>query len=210
MLKSLAPTTVLIAALCLSLQVQADALADFSALLSSNNRFEASFSQVTRGESGTVLAEVHGELQVQRPNQFYWLAYPPQEQAVISNGETLWVYDIDLEQVTVQGVSDSLNDSPAVVLSGDIQQIAAQFTVTQTFAEGDNSQFQLLPLRADSTLISIDFTFQGNRLDRLWLRDSLGQITVIDLSQHNFEPTFSQNRFEFEAPMGVDVLDQRQ
>ena len=192
-----------------AITVQADALADFTALLTTHDRFEAAFEQVTRGESGSLLSEVSGSLQMQRPNQFYWLSYPPQEQAVISNGDTLWVYDIDLEQVTVQRAGDSLKDSPAVILSGNAEQIASQYSIEQTVSDGNLKRFQLTPLANESTLRTLDFSFDGDQLVRLWLADSLGQITVITLSEHNYDPSFDASRFHFEAPEGVDVLDQR-
>lgn len=188
---------------------KADALADFTTLLTSHDRFEAAFKQVTRGESGALLSEVSGSLQMQRPNQFYWLSYSPQEQAVVSNGDALWIYDIDLEQVTIQRAGESLNDSPAVILSGNAEQIASQYSIEQTVVEGDLTRFQLTPVANESTLRSLDFSFDGDRLVRLWLADSLGQVTVITLSEHNYQPTFDASRFQFEAPEGVDVLDQR-
>jgi outer membrane lipoprotein carrier protein len=203
-------TGLLVALVSLSaVTIQADTLSDFTTLLTSHDRFEAAFEQVTRGQSGAVLSEVSGSLQMQRPNQFYWLSYPPQEQAVISDGTTLWVYDIDLEQVTVQNAGDSLHDSPAVILSGDAQKIASQYRIEQTVLDGTKTRFQLIPLANESTLKSLDFSFDGNRLERLWLADSLGQVTVITLSEHQYAPAFDETRFQFVAPEGVDVMDQR-
>jgi len=171
--------------------------------------FSAEFNQVTLSEDGGSISEVKGSLDLKHPNQFYWRAQAPQEQDVISNGDTLWVYDIDLEQVTIQHVAENLNQSPAVILSGNRPLIDAQYLVTTLKEAEDLYLFRLMPKSTDASLLFMDIEVDQGVIQQLRFEDSLGQTTLITLHNVDLNPRFKKKHFRFIAPLGVDVLDQR-
>lgn len=194
---------------CSGLLASTDSLDEFIQALSVHQRFSADFSQITLSDDGVSLSEVHGSMQMQRPNRFYWSALPPQEQEVISNGKTLWVYDIDLEQVTIQHAGNNLDESPAVILSGNRELITRQYAVTLVKTNKNVEHFRLIPTQSSSTLTAIDIYVETGVIRQLRFEDSLGQTTLIELSNYDVTPEFSSDLFDFVAPRGVDVLDQR-
>src|SRR5262245_30958888 len=113
----------LIAALALTcVQARADDAATqrLSELLSKAQTMTARFSQLTLDGSGTRLQETSGQLSLKRPGLFRWHTDAPQEQLLISNGEKVWLFDPDLEQVTIQKLDQRLTQTPALLLSGDL------------------------------------------------------------------------------------------
>src|SRR5690606_35728590 len=117
----------LIAALAFAaLPAQADeekAAQRLTELLNQAQTLTARFSQLTLDGSGSRLQETSGELALKRPGQFRWHTDAPLEQLLVSNGKQIWLYDPDLEQVTIQTLDQRLSHTPALLLSGDVSQI---------------------------------------------------------------------------------------
>ena len=105
-------------------------------LLNKAQTLTARFSQLTLDGSGTRLQETAGQLSLKRPGLFRWHTDAPNEQLLISNGEKVWLYDPDLEQVTIQKLDQRLTQTPALLLSGDISKISESFAIT--YKEGGN------------------------------------------------------------------------
>ena len=93
-------------------------------LLSGFEGFSADFEQLVLDSSGTRLQQSHGQVQLQRPGRFRWRTDEPFPQLLVSDGEQLWLYDEDLEQVTQQKVDQQLSNTPALLLSGDVSALA--------------------------------------------------------------------------------------
>ena len=105
--------------LILSLAVNAAADNPLDTFLDGLATFSADFEQVLLDSSGEALEVTSGALRLRRPGMFYWLYNEPYVQEIISDGSSLWVYEEDLEQVTVSDVSGAMEDTPALIFSGD-------------------------------------------------------------------------------------------
>src|SRR3990167_7297198 len=130
-----------------TLPAQADdaaAVARFPHLLSQAQTLTARFSQLTLDGSGTQLQETAGELSLKRPGLFRWHTDEPQEQLLVSNGQQVWLYDPDLQQVTIQKLDQRQTHTPALLLSGDVSEIRQNFDITYKEA-GDVVDFNLKP-----------------------------------------------------------------
>jgi outer membrane lipoprotein carrier protein len=127
------------------------------------------------------------------------------EQLVVTDGRRLWMYDVELAQVTVAPLDDAAGASPAMLLSGD-EAVREGFDVIQEFAWDGLEWVSLEPrLRgAEFTLVLVGF--RGERLERLELVDCLDQVTRIEFANEEINPELDEDLFEFEPPAGVDVL----
>ena len=200
----------LICVLPLSANASEKDLKQFIALLNQYENFKAGFVQSTVSNDDTTLESVEGDVLIKRPNQFVWLSYPPVEQEIVSDGETLWIYDRDLDQVTVQPAAKKIQDSPAIILSGDEQQIKRLYDVEldSTKDNSTNATYLLMPIQQNSGLNSIQVTFANGVVNGLLFEDSLGQKTIIELFNVETNVTLKGNEFDFTPPEGVDVLEQ--
>lgn len=98
-------------------------------LLEKSQTIEANFSQLTLGADGTSLQETSGKMTVKRPGLFYWHTDAPQEQVVVSDGKNVTLWDPDLEQATIKKLDVRLNQTPALLLSGDVSKISQSFDI---------------------------------------------------------------------------------
>jgi len=147
-------------------------------LLNQAQTINARFSQLTLDASGTQLQETAGELVLKRPGLFRWHTDQPMEQLLVSNGEKVWLYDPDLEQVTIQTLDQRLTHTPALLLSGDVSQIRENFEID--YKEGGSVvDFILKPKAKDSLFDSLRLSFRNRMLNDMQLIDSIGQRTNI-------------------------------
>lgn len=162
------------------------------------------FTQTLSDPAGEVLQESHGEFAIERPGKFYWHTFEPFEQLLVSNQETLWLYDPDLEQVTVRPFDERLQQTPALILSGDLQTLSDSFDIHRK-AEAEQD-FVLTPRGEQSLFASLSLTFTAGELTDMRLLDSLGQETHFALLGVQQNPALADGKFQFEAPPGTDVL----
>lgn len=173
-----------------------------NALLTNTKSMTASFTQTTKGASSGTFS---GVMSVQRPNNFRWETKSPSEQLIVANGNSLWVYDKDLEQVTKQNVDNQVGNTPALLLSGDPSKIDKNFKITQP--HGNKNYYVLYP-KADTSFKSLSISFNGGKPVMMVLNDSLGQTTSIKFSNIKMNPSISASQFKFTPPKGVDVINQ--
>ena len=196
----------LLAVLFFCTAAHADLSDDFVARLQSMQTLQGSFSQTLSDPVGVELQRTQGTFTLQRPDHFYWKTLPPYSQEVISNTQKVWVYDPDLEQVTVHSRS-SIANSPAAILSANATQIDDAYYV-ESHKDGNKDVFTLLPKKGqvDIPFQRIEFSFEGELLTELVLYDSLDQQTRIVLSEIRLNEDVDEAIFHFKAPQGVDVI----
>ena len=132
-------------------------------LLNQAQTISARFSQLSLDGSGTQLQETAGELALKRPGLFRWHTDEPMEQLLVSDGKQVWLYDPDLEQVTIQSLDQRLTHTPALLLSGDVSQIRENFEIT--FKEGGSVvDFILKPKSKDTLFDSLRLSFRNGCL----------------------------------------------
>ena len=184
----------------------ADPVQELSQRLQSFQSLQADFVQLTRDAAGRDVQSIPGQLALARPNRLFWQTSDPIPQQIVSDGQSLWTYDIDLEQVTRDPVS-LLDDSPAALLLNlNTQDLAERFEVTQTRTNNQQTVFQLRPLE-DSLYQLLVIEFVGDMPRVLGVVDSLDQQTRITLSGVRLNQEIDPERFQFVLPEGIDLLD---
>lgn len=168
---------------------------------------QAQFKQVTLDGRGDVLQQTSGEMWVQRPNHFKWSVTEPYQQVIWSDADSVWMYDIDLEQVVHNSVSQQAGNAPSLLLSGDPNQITQHFSVKKTLERGDQSQFELTPKDDESTFQTLSVVFKKTTLLHIELIDHLGQRTAIRFNEFQSNHTISANIFTPNYPDTVDVIE---
>ena len=185
-----------------------EALEEFTSRLTSLNSMETEFSQVTMDQNGEVLQSLSGTLSVQRPGKMRWQTHPPYEQLVVSDGESVWVYDMDLEQVTIRNLESKLQETPALLLSGDVSNISDSYTATREEA-GNAVRYRLKPLDASQLFEALEFDYVNDEVEFMRIFDAAGQITEIRFTAQQVNPELDPAAFNFVAPDDVDVIDGR-
>lgn len=176
-------------------------------LLSQAHTLTARFSQLSLDGSGTQLQESAGELSLKRPGLFRWHTDKPMEQLLVSDGKQVWLYDPDLEQVTIQTLDQRLSHTPALLLSGDVSQIREHFAIT--YKEGGSVvDFILKPKSKDSLFDSLRLSFRSGVLNDMQLIDSIGQRTNILFMSVKMNQPLDDKTFKFDIPEGADVIQE--
>ncbi len=183
------------------------ALQRLTQLLNQAQTITARFSQLSLDGSGTQLQETSGELALKRPGLFRWHTDEPMEQLLVSDGKQVWLYDPDLEQVTIQSLDQRLTHTPALLLSGDVSQIRENFEIT--FKEGGSVvDFILKPKSKDTLFDSLRLSFRNGVLNDMQLIDSIGQRTNILFMSVKMNEPLDDKQFSFEIPEGADVIQE--
>lgn len=165
----------------------------------------ATFHQEITDSAGAVREAAEGTLAVQKPGRFRWEYRQPSPQLLVSDGRTIWLYDEELEQVTVRKAGETLGATPAALLSG--RDRASDAFVAAAGEPRDGLEWVTLTPRHDDTdFREIRLGFAGSELRRMELVDRLGQTTRIDFSDVTLNPKLAPGLFDFEPPPGVDVV----
>ena len=175
-------------------------------ILDSLNSWQADFTQTVKDTRDQIVETSKGSLLMKRPGQFRWDYAKPSAQTIVSNGERIWIYDPELEQVTINRLDLTVNGTPAMLLSGKTK-IRDSFEVEHVEQHGDLTMIDLAPKTANTDFKTVRFTFNQQQLLALLLTDKLGQSTQLQFSQTKTNPKLSDSQFTFVPPKGVDVID---
>ncbi len=193
-----------------ALNVQADdkvAISRLTEMLNKAQTITGRFSQLTLDGSGTQLQETSGELSLKRPGLFRWHTDAPMEQLLVSNGDKVWLYDPDLQQVTIQTLDQRLTHTPALLLSGDISKISENFEITHKEG-GDVVDFILKPKAKDTLFDTLRLSFRNGVINDMQLIDSVGQRTNILFLGVKMNQAIDTAQFNFKIPEGADVIQE--
>ena len=169
--------------------------------------FQASFNQVVLDEALNPIQESAGTLYIERPDKFRWDYTVPFKQEIVSDGEQIWVYDLELQQVTVRKMDGALGNTPAILLAGR-GKIGDNFTVKSMGKQGTLEWVKMIPKENDGGFEDIRIGFENGKLRKLEMIDSFGHITRISLSDNRENKRISKKKFAFVPPKGVDVVRQ--
>ena len=172
------------------------------------NSFKADFTQTLSNERGDILETSSGEVYMQNPGKFRWVYKDPYSQLIITDGETLWIYDEDLEQVTIRDISKTIDKTPAAVISGQENINEHYVSIEMGNIEGYD-WIELTPRDIENQYSSVRLGFNKNELGMMVLFDNLGQTTRIDFLNPVRNQHFEGPLFTFEIPDNVDVIDDR-
>lgn len=174
--------------------------------LNSIRSMTAVFKQTVKAKH-RIVSRSSGTMALQRPGKFRWQTNQPMAQLMVADGQKIWVYDKDLEQVTVKTQRKGLGGTAALFLSGYDNTVTRDFNVTQSTL-GNELVFDLKSKSAKANFQRIKLMFRQNTLTGLELYDQLGQVTTVQLSQIKLNPKLAESLFRFKTPKGVDVVQQ--
>lgn len=166
----------------------------------------ADFVQVVRSRDGQITSRATGTLSISRPDRFRWDYKQPYVQTIVADGRRLWLYDADLDQVTVRPLQAGLGSTPAMLLSG-AGRLADSFTGGPALTDGKWTWCRLVPKdrSTDFEQVSLGFDARGE-LAAMELADKLGQSTALDFSHVKRNGKVDAALFRFVPPKGADVI----
>ena len=194
-----------LAASCVIAQPTQNGPATLEAFLDDVHSLTADFRQEIWTADQRLLQTETGTFSLERPNRFRWLYKEPTELTVVADGAQLWIYDVELEQVTVAPFDASVGVSPAMLLSGD-RSVREGFDVVDSYPAEGFQWVKLTPKIGGGDFSSVLIAFDGTTPRRLELVDGLNQVTRIELDNLAVNPDLDENIFEFDVPPGVDVI----
>lgn len=165
----------------------------------------ATFEQRVFDETGVVLETASGNLNVARPGKFSWIYLKPYRQTITSDGKTLWLYDEELAQVTVNATETNVAGSAAQLLGENID-LDAQYDVTEIGTRDAVQWVKLLPKADAQQYTAVEIGLGKDTLSAIRLTDNLGQTTELRFMSLQRNPPLDAKHFVFEVPPGVDVV----
>lgn len=167
---------------------------------------QAGFIQTQTDEDGETLGSSAGTMALARPGKFRWEYQTPTPQLIVTDGSKLWLYDRDLQQVTIRPAVEALQGTPAALLS-------QKQTLTETFLLTDDGEDQgvrklrLTPKAKDGDFQSVDLWLKSGTPVRMLFRDQLGGATDIRFSAIRSNARVDAAQFRFLPPKGVEIID---
>jgi len=185
----------------------AGAIDKLKAFIAATHSAQADFTQVVLDQRGKRIQSASGVMQFQRPGKFRWTYQKPYEQIIVGDGEKFWLYDVDLNQVTVKKLDAAIGSSPAALLSGS-NEIERGFNLKESGSQGGLDWLEATPKGQDSSFEKILMAFDAQSgLSIMELNDMFGHKTVLRFSAMQHNPKFSGQQFQFTPPKGADVLE---
>jgi outer membrane lipoprotein carrier protein len=184
--------------------------ADLTQLLSSIQTLQANFTQTINDNKGKQSEQSIGHMALERPGKFRWSVTKPVAQLVVANGTRLWIYDPQLEQVTIRLLNKEVDNTPVLLLSNPAVAIEKNYTVQSLKNAAFMQWFVLLPKNRDSMLAFIKMGFANGQIREMELRDHLGHNTVIEFYNVSMNCPVSASLFSFKPPAHTDVIDETQ
>ncbi|MDR3492895.1 MAG: outer membrane lipoprotein chaperone LolA [Gammaproteobacteria bacterium] len=192
--------------------IYAESAADtLTTLLLNINTMQASFSQVVKDKSAKSLQQSQGTIALQRPGKFRWDVKKPNPQLIIANGARIWIYDPDLQQVTIRAFTKSTGQTPAFLLSDKNLTLSKDFVVelAKNPSQIANQQIYLLtPKEKDSMFALIKLTFLNKQIRQMQLEDHLGHVTTVAFNNIKTGVTIPESVFTFTPSPKDDVIDE--
>jgi len=204
------PTYLLPLLLCLPLWVNASALEQFRTFVAATKSARGEFTQrMVKEESGKLhtSAPSSGNFLFARPGKFIWSYQKPYEQVLQADGEKLYIYDKDLNQVTIRTLGNAIGSSPAAILFGS-NDLEKNFTLSEAGARDGIEWLQAIPKAKDTQFEKIGIGLRDGVPVAMELRDSFGQVSLLSFTKFEKNPVLPSGQFKFAMPKGADVLQQ--
>ena len=196
---------ILACALALPLLAHAGGVDRLKAFIAGAKTAEADFTQTVSDKNGRVSQQASGKMAFARPGKFRWDYSKPYEQVIVGDGVKLWLYDTDLEQVTVKSLGDVIAGTPAALLAGD-NAIEKYFVLKDAGVADGLEWLEATPKSKDTTFERIRMGFKGDMLAQMELFDFFGQRTTLKLTGMVRNPSIPPSRFTFTPPKGADII----
>jgi outer membrane lipoprotein carrier protein len=199
-----------------AITAHAGAIEKLKTFIAATHSAQANFTQDVLDQNGKRIQSASGIMQFQRPGKFRWTYRKPYEQIIVGDGAKFWLYDVDLNQVTVRKLDAALGSSPAALLSGS-NEIERGFSLVEDGNRDGLEWLQATPKGQgnkgpgskgqDSSFNKILMAFNAqSELAVMELNDMFGHKTVLRFSAMQRNPKISEKQFRFMPPKGADVL----
>ena len=165
----------------------------------------ANFSQTVTDRSGRPKQEASGEFAISRPGKFRWSVAKPYQQLLVGDGERVWIYDPDLNQVVKRRADQALGTTPAALLAGK-DDVERAFEWHDLPAADGLDWLGATPKDKESSFTEIRLGFDASGLAALEIFDNFGQRTRIKLTKLERNPRLPPDLFKFTPPKGADVV----
>ena len=173
--------------------------------LVNTERMQARFQQKLLDSQGFLLQQSAGNFMLKRPGKFMWDYSVPYPQKIVSNGTAIWIYDSELEQVSIKSYDQVLTGAPVMLLEQG-KNLATDFRVIDDGIVDNLYQVTLVPRTQDSEFKQIRISLQNDILRSMQLLDAFEQTTVIEFEHLQVNPPLDDQLFEFVPPPGTDVV----
>jgi outer membrane lipoprotein carrier protein len=184
-----------------------EATQELSRLLNSYRTYQASFNQYIYNKNGQLIQSSSGVVALARPGKFRWETLSPVHQIIIANGETLWIYDVDLAQAAKQKIGQRAGD-PASLLTKNVESLLKQFFISKTVMPDRSIWFQLQTPIQNDAFQNLQIHFVDGQLTDIRMINSLRQTTVFHFSNILLNVELGEDFFTFEKPPQVKLLKQ--
>ncbi len=185
---------------------QAGAIEKLKTFIAATRSAQADFSQVVLEQNGKRIQGASGVMQFQRPGKFRWSYQKPYEQIIVGDGAKFWLYDKDLNQVSVKKLDAALGSSPAALLAGS-NEIERGFVLKEAGNREGLEWLQATPRAQDSSFSAVLMGFDAQAgLVVMELNDTFGHKTVLRFSSMQRNPKLAAAQFQFTPPAGADVI----
>ena len=201
LLKGLTPVVLALIAMPAFAQSAEQRLSDALANL---DNLTAEFKQTVLDDSKRIVQQSSGTLAIQRPGKFSWIYTEPYEQRIIADGEELWIYDVDLDQVTVRPMETALATAPIMILMRD-KEIGSEFDISEVGQRKFLYWVELKPKSQDIDYTNVYIGIEKGAVKAMELRDKFGQSTQIVFDNLRVNVVHKPATFKFVPPEGVDV-----
>lgn len=201
-------TRILLILLCLLPGLASAAATDaLKVFLTQTQTVKARFAQMVLDKNLKPLQQAQGVMQFSRPGKFRWDYQKPYEQVIVGDGSKLWIYDKDLNQVTVRKLDRALGSSPAALLAGS-NDLERDFKLSNIGTDKGLDWLEALPKSKETVFERVRMGFGKSGLEAMELRDQFGQTTVITFADVERNPRIAADVFRFTPPQGADVISE--
>ena len=208
--------TIAIAAVFFARSAAADGLQSLENFVKSVTSGRADFTQVVTAPAreGQVARtkKSSGTFEFSRPNRFRFVYAKPFEQTIVADGQTLWLYDVDLNQVTARKQAAVLGATPAALIAAapDLRALQAEFSLEPAPDKNGLEWLVATPKTNDGQLQNVRVGFKSGAsvptLSALEILDNFGQLSVLTFGHVEVNPSLPAGTFQFKPPAGADLI----
>jgi outer membrane lipoprotein carrier protein len=187
---------------------QASSIERFKTFVRTTQSARASFDQKVVDRSGKPVQSSKGSFVFLRPGRFRWVYEKPIDQLIVGDGKQVWIYDRDLNQVTVRKISKALGSTPAALLAGS-SDVEAAFELSDAGVQEGLEWLEAKPRQQEAGFQRVRMGFDATGIRAMELVDNFGQTTTLRFSNLVRNPKVDPADFRFQAPKGADVLGEQ-
>jgi outer membrane lipoprotein carrier protein len=195
--------------LALSGAAHATALDQFRSFVATTKAAKGEFTQQQqrKSQAGKISPVSSGSFVFARPGKFIWNYTKPYDQLLQADGDQLYIYDKDLNQVTVKKLGNALGSSPAAILFGS-NDLEKNFTLSEAGTRDGLEWLNAVPKAKDTTFEQISIGLKNGTPEAMELKDTFGQTSVLKFTSFQRNPALGAQQFKFEIPKGAEVNKQ--